>query len=109
MASSNSIHESEQTVLNKSFNPDTGLLQVEGMETDGVGSRQKSSGVVNAKITTVGDATYIGISAPGTSVNTSKWQCKKIDSTDPDDILITWAGDGSFNQPASDIAGLTYS
>jgi hypothetical protein len=45
----------EQAIQNSSFNPDTGVLQVETMETDGVGSRVKTSGVVSKKITTVGD------------------------------------------------------
>lgn len=108
MASTTPIHESEQNVLNKSFNPTTGLLQVETMETDGVGSRVKTSGVVNKKITTVGDVTYIGVAKPGTAQATAKWQCKKIDSSVSGTKIITWADGGAFTQAATDLTSLTY-
>ena len=108
MPSSTTTHESEQSVLNKSFNKDSGLLQVETMGTDGVGSRIEPSKVVNMKVLTVGDVTYIGIAAPGTAQATAKWQCKKIDQSVTDTVIITWAGGGSFNQSASDISNLTY-
>jgi len=110
MASSHNIHESEQTVLNKSFNPTTGLLQVELMGTDGVGSRLSPTSVVASKIVTVGTTTYIGIAAPGTAAATQKWQCKKIVDDGAGTITITWAdGNGDFDNAVTSIETLTYS
>ena len=108
MPSTTTTHESEQNVLNKSFNRDTGLLQVEAMGTDGVGSRVETSKIVNIKITTAGDVTYVGKAKPGTAQSSATWQCKKIDSTDANNVTITWAGGGSFNQVATDLSALTY-
>ena len=98
----------EQAIQNSSFNPTTGVLQVETMETDGVGSRVKTSGVVSKKITTVGDVTYIGCAKPGTAQSTALWQCKKIDSSVAGTTVITWAGGGAFDQTAVDLTSLTY-
>lgn len=110
MASTTPIHESEQTVLNKSFNPSTGLLQVEVMEADGSGSRQKTSGVSATKITVSGDYTYIGKAAPGSAQSAAVWQCKKIDASVAGTTVITWAdGNGNFDNIATDLTSLTYS
>lgn len=109
MSSQTVIHESEQNVLNKSFNPTTGLLQVENMKTDGVGSRLETSSIVSTKITVSGNNTYIAKAAPGTSQATAKWQCKKIYDDGAGTVTITWAGSGSFNQIATDLTALTYS
>lgn len=108
MASQTPIHESEQNVLNKSFNPTTGLLQVETMGTDGVGSRVETSAITSVKITKVGLTTYIGKAAPGTLQATAKWQCKKIHNDGAGTTTITWAGGGAFNQVATDLTSLTY-
>lgn len=99
----------EQAILNSSFNPDTGLLQVESLGYDGVGSRVNTSPITATKITTVGEVTYIAKAAPGTAQATAKWQCKKIDATDPNNIIFTWAGNGGFNQVATDLTSLSYS
>ena len=110
MPSSFTTHESEQTLLNKSFNKDTGLLQVETMKTDGVGSRLEASSIVNTKITTSGLTTYVGISAPGTAQSTAKWQCKKIVDDGLGTVTITWAdGNGSFDNISTDLTSLSYS
>lgn len=109
MASTTPIHESEQTLLNKSFNPTTGLLQVETMGTDGSGSRVQPSKVVNTKITTSGLTTYIAIAPPGTAQASALWQAKKIVDDGAGTVTITWAGGGSFNQVATDLSALSYS
>jgi len=110
MPSTFTTHESEQTLLNKSFNRDTGILQVEPMGTDGVGSRVETSSITNTKIVTDGLTTYIGKSAPGTAQATAKWQCKKIVDDGAGTVTITWAdGNGSFDNVATDLSALTYS
>lgn len=99
----------EQAILNSSFNPDTGLLQVEQMGYDGTGSRTAQSDVVATKITTSGSTTYIGVAPPGTAQSTAKWRCKKIVDDGAGTVTITWADSGGFTQVATDLTALTYS
>ena len=65
--------------------------------------------VMNSKITTAGSITYNATALPGTSQSTAAWQVEKIDQTDPNNMLITWAGTGQFDQVATDLTALTYS
>ena len=65
--------------------------------------------IYSMKITTSGSIIYVGMAKIGTSQSEDKWQCKKIDSTDANNIIITWAGNGKFNQIATDLTTLTYS
>lgn len=95
----------EQAILNSSFNPDTGLLQVETMGTDGAGSRVNTSDVVAQKITEVGSVIYIGIAKPGALQSESIWRCCKVDKTTG---TTTWADLGNFSQTSSNLTALVY-
>lgn len=100
----------EQAILNSSFNPETGLLQVESMGTDGSGSRTEPTSVVATKITTVDLTTYIAIAAPGTDQASALWQVKRIVDDGAGTVTITWAdGNGSFDNIATDLTALSYS
>ena len=62
------------------------------------------------KITVDGNITYIAYAAPGTAQATAGWQCRKLDTSISNTTVITWAdGDASFDNSATDLAGLNYS
>jgi len=62
------------------------------------------------KITISGSITYIALASPGTSQVSAKWQVKKIDESDSNNTIITWAdGDAKFDNKATDLSALTYS
>lgn len=98
----------EQYMGNTSFDEDFGINTVEVIGHDGSNLQRLNADALNTKITTSGTVVYIGISAPGTAQATAKWQCKKIDSTDANNVVITWAGGGAFNQVSTDLSSLSY-
>ncbi len=59
------------------------------------------------KITVSGNDTYVAIAQIGTQQSEAKWLVKKI-SVVGNDTTITWAGNGDFNQIATDLTTLTY-
>jgi hypothetical protein len=64
----------------------------------------------NQYIVESGSITYLGLAAPGTSLDSAAWQCRKIDASLPGTTHITWAdGDDLFNNVASNITSLSYS
>jgi len=99
---------SEQYMQNSSLDEDFGVLTREILGYDGTNLQRLAADALNTKITTDGDVVYIGLAAPGTAQATTKWQAKKIDQTDADNITITWADGGAFSQAATDLTGLSY-
>lgn len=109
MSGLNPIERTPQQLMNQSYDPEFDIHKVAGVEFNGTEFVKPISNVLSTKITTVGDVTYIGKAAPGTSQSATAWQCKKIDGSTPGTIIITWAGNGAFNQIATDLTALTYS
>lgn len=58
------------------------------------------------KMVTVGEVIYVGEAVIGSLGSQSVWRVKKIDSTFG--IVITWAGNGSFNQVMNNYNSLEY-
>lgn len=61
------------------------------------------------KVTTSGTITYIGIAPVGSNQSDAVWQCKKVDESVTNTIIITWADSGRFSQVATDLTALSYS
>jgi len=99
---------SEQYMENSSLDEDYGVLTREILGFDGTNLQRMTADALNTKITTAGDVVYIGIAAPGTAQATTKWQAKKIDSTDANNVTITWADGGAFSQASTDLTALSY-
>lgn len=104
---SNTDH-STQRMENSSYDTTFGVLTREGLGFDGVNLQRINADALQTKITTAGTVVYIGLAAPGTAQATTKWQAKKIDSTDANNVVITWADGGAFSQASTDLTGLTY-
>jgi hypothetical protein len=101
---------SEQTVLEKVFDPLSDTLAITNYGFDGSTAQADPPKATNLKITKVGDVTYVAKSAPGTAQGTAKWQCKKIDGSVVGTTLITFAdGNADFDNTATDLTALTYS
>jgi len=98
----------EQNIENTSFDETYGVATREILGHDGQALQRLNADALQTKITTSGDVVYIGIAQPGTAQATAKWQAKKIDSTDANNVVITWADGGNFSQTASDLTLLTY-
>lgn len=98
----------EQYMQNASYDETLGVNTVAIVGYDGVSVQRAIAQTVNKKITTSGSITYIGVAAPGTPQATAKWRCKKIDATDANNTVITWADGGNFSQVATDLTALTY-
>jgi hypothetical protein len=63
----------------------------------------------SSKITVVGSVTYIGIAVPGSTQSDPVWQVKKVDETNPDEVVVTWCdGNSNFDNVATDLTALTY-
>ena len=101
------IHNSEQGVLNSSFDEDFGVSTAEGLSYDGQSLQRTNADNLAMKITEDGLVTYIAIAAPGTLQSEAKWQVKKIDKTTG--TVITWAdGNANFDNSATDLTALSY-
>lgn len=101
---------SEQTILEKVFDPASKTLATTKYGFDGTNTQLEPASALATKITVNGDYTYIGKAAPGTAQSTAKWQCKKIDGSVAGTTVITWAdGDVEFDNVATDLTALSYS
>jgi hypothetical protein len=101
---------SAQDVINSSLDQDFGVSVVEMLGFDGTNLQRQITPNTATKITTSGSIVYVGIAPPGTAQATAGWQAKKIDSTDANNVVITWAdGDTNFDNVATDLSGLSYS
>jgi len=68
---------------------------------------------VQSKITTSGNYTYIAVSAPGAKQSSPVWSVKRIDESDPNNVIILWAvktgkPNPRFVHVATDLTALTY-
>lgn len=101
---------SEQTILEKSFDPTYEVLSIQGYGFDGSSLQRVISDAVAQKITVSGDYTYIAIAPPGTAQATAGWQAKRIDESVAGTTVFTWAdGDANFDNTATDLTALSYS
>ena len=95
-----------QYIQNSSFNPVTGLLQVEIMGWDGQGSGVISADKLQIKSVSSGGYNYFCFARPGTAEATAKWQCFRLD----DNANLMYAdGNSSFDNAATSPETLTYS
>lgn len=101
---------SEQTILEKVYQPDNKTLAVESYGYDGVSAQRPVADSMALKVTVSGSYTYIGVAAPGTAQATAKWQCKKVDESIAGTTVITWAdGNANFDNTSTDLTALSYS
>lgn len=101
---------SEQTILEKVYDPTTRTLATTSYGFDGTTAQIQTAKAMALKVTVSGSITYIGIAKVGTTQATAKWQCKKIDASVSNTTVITWAdGDAEFDNVATDLTALTYS
>lgn len=101
--------DSEQRILNKSFDPTFDVLAFENLEYDGSTLKRGQSKNLATKITVSGTTTYVAKAPAGTTEATAGWQAKKI-AVSGSDTTITWAdGDTNFDNIATDLTSLTYS
>lgn len=75
---------------------------------DASGAIQTGEMPYSKRVLKVGQIEYIAQAVPGTLYTDAGWQCAKVDSSNSNDIKITWAGAGLFNQTADDLPSLTY-
>lgn len=69
-----------------------------------------SGGPLAVKITSVGSYKYIAKAPAGSSQSDPVWQVMKIDKSDSEDTIISFAdGNLNFDNIASDLTVLTYS
>lgn len=105
------IKDSEQNVLNDSFDETFGVLAVQPLGYDGSTLQRSTSGVAMANRiddTTTANTTYIGNAPVGSATSSAVWQIKKLDTSSG--LITTWAdGDASFNNVWDDRASLSYS
>lgn len=107
---SQGIKNSEQTLLNTSFDEENNILAVEGFGYNGTTMQRLTADAMATKITVVTTSTYVGIAAPGTAQSEAKWQVKKIDESDASTTVITWAdGNANFDNTATDLTALDFS
>lgn len=100
------IKDSEQNVLNDSFDETYGVLVFQPVGYDGQNVQRNVASALATKITTSGSDTYVGEAAPGTSQATAKWRIQKIDTNGN----ITWKdGDANFDNTATDLTTGSFS
>lgn len=98
----------EQYMQNTSFDEDFGVNAVETLGYDGQSLQRSMADAMSLKVTTVGDITYLGLAAAGTTEATAKWQARKIDTSSG--VFISFAdGNANFDNVATDLTALTYS
>lgn len=93
---------------NQGFDRTYQVPTIEPLGFDGTYLQRTIADSLAIKITTSGSIKYVGIAAPGTAQSSAKWQARKIDKTDPNNITITWADSAKFSQTATDLTALTY-
>lgn len=105
------IKDSEQTILNKSFDPTFQVLATMGVEWDGGQSLYRAlSDNVACRIddTTTANTTYIGKAPIGSATSGTVWQIAKLDTSSG--LTKTWAdGNSSFDNIWDNRASLSYS
>lgn len=103
------IKDSEQIILNKSFDPDFNILAVESLSYDGVNLTRTITKdlIIYWDDTTTANTTYIGKARPGTTIATALWQIKKVDNSTKN---VTWAdGTSDFTKTWTNRATYSYS
>jgi len=75
------IKESEQNILNQTFDEDFNVMATELVEFDGEKLVRKESPTRQTKIVESGGYTYICKAPVGISESQAKWQIYRIDST----------------------------
>lgn len=99
---------SSQNVLNNVYDQELKSLAVLLKGWNGQDGQTFTPDAMATKVTSASPIYYVAMAAPGTSQATASWQAQKIDTTDSNNIVITWADGGSFSQVASDLTALTY-
>lgn len=101
--------DSEQSLLNQSFDYESRLLIVEPASFDGTSMLREVSKQTAVKITVVAGDTYVAKAPIGSDQASAVWQAKKI-STAAGTTTITWAdGNANFDNVSTDLTILTYS
>lgn len=101
---------SEQTILEKVYQPTNKTLAVESYGYDGILSQRPLASALAMKVVVASTLTYVAIASPGTAQSTAKWQCRLVDTSVSGTTVITWAdGDAEFDNVATNLAALTYS
>ena len=76
--------DSEQNILNDSYDPDFGLLAVENLHydpaSDTIGRSTPQPAVRFQADSTYASIFYLGLAAPGASESDPVWQIKKLDT-----------------------------
>lgn len=104
------IKDSEQNVLNDSFDETYGTLVVQQVAYDGSALLRNTSEQTATRIddTTTANTTYIGKAPIGSATSSAVWQISKLDTSSG--LIKTWAdGDASFNNVWDDRVSLSYS
>jgi hypothetical protein len=101
--------DSQQALINRSFDTTNQLNMVEPVSFDGYTFRKTPSTLVAQKITKPdANTTYIAIAPIGTDQATAGWQVKKV-LVAGNDTTITWCdGNANFDNVATDLTTLTY-
>ena len=97
---------SEQNILNTSFDPDFGVLVVEGLGYDGSNLQRTNADNLQIKVVESGSYTYFCFAAPGTAEATAGWRAFRLDSTGN---LLYADGDANYDNVATDPTALSYS
>lgn len=100
---------SEQTILNRSYDPVTGVLAVELLGFDGTNNPVRvSSRELAEKVIIDDEIVYKAEATTGSSYGNAVWRVRKIDTTGGN-VFITWAdGNSNFDNLATDLPGLDY-
>jgi hypothetical protein len=97
--------DTEQVILNSSFDPTYGTLVFQPMGYDGTNLRRPTADSLQIKIVEDSGYTYICFAAPGIAVATDKWRIFRIDETGN---LLFADGNDNFDNVATDPTALTY-
>ena len=102
--------KSTQELQNLSFDTATNTFVFQQVGFDGSNVVRGTTDLVAKKITTDGTITYIASAAAGSAQSSAVWQVQKVDETDSDNVVITWAdGNTNFDNVATDLTSLSYS
>jgi hypothetical protein len=99
------VKASTQYIQNSSFDPEFGVLMVEGVGYDGVNLQRVNAQNLQIKSVTSGEYTYFCFSAPGTTEATAKWQVFRLDGNAN---LMYADGNANYDNAASNPAALSY-
>lgn len=99
------IHESEQEVLNQSFDLVFKVLATLGLGYDGQNVVRQEANDQQTKLVESGEYLYICKSAVGTAEATAKWKIFRIDSLGS---KVYADGNANYDNVATDPTALTY-